>query len=270
MRPWLPVLLLLMPGAAHAAAACAWAAPGTVLEDSPGLVVTRWDVPDDPGLQQELAATAAFPALERYRAWGRRRAGDVDAFALLRRQADYYHCANPRDEPRIRLILRRAAGSVRPMSCLEGLLFEDHSARFPVEGYNEFLALALRKSGRLRVYSLSSGLGNGSATGADHIAALIEADRADGWTLAMNLHNHPFAPDDPSYRDVGGTTVPSGNASSGDLHIFSDEIQRWGLDEAAITNGYDTVHMSPSDVSRLIMVTEAASGAPRDPACPPQ
>lgn len=250
MRPALLALLLLAPAAARAASDCRWGGPRVELQRTPGLVVSRWDVPDSPAYDAELLAPG--PGLERYRRWGRARAGDTDAFALLRRQADLYARVNPRDEPKIRLILRRAVGRVAPMSCLEGLLFEDHQSHFPAEAYNEFVALVLRKGGRLRVYSLSSGAGNGSGTGASHIRAAIDADRADGWVLELNLHNHPFAPARPDQTDIGGTTVPSGDGTSGDLRVYAEQIREWDLRAAAVTNGYDTVRLSPADVRRLI------------------
>jgi hypothetical protein len=256
MRAVLLAVLLLAPAAARAAT-CRWEGPRVELQRAPSLVVSRWDVPASAALDAELAQPG--PGLLRYRAWGRARAGDTDAFALLRRQADLYARVNPRDEPKIRLILRRAVGRVAPMSCLEGLLFEDHQSRFPAEDYNEFVALVLRKGGRLRVYSLSSGAGDGTGTGASHIRAWIEADRADGWELELNLHNHPFAPDRPGQEDIGGTTVPSGDGAGGDLKVYAEQIRDWGLREAAVTNGYDTVRLTPAEVRRLIALYDASA-----------
>jgi hypothetical protein len=250
MRPVLLAALLLAPAAASAASSCRWGGPRVELQRTPALVVSRWDVPDSAALDAEL--TAPGPGLQRYRAWGQARAGDTDAFALLRRQADLYVRLNPRDEPKIRLILRRAVGRVAPMTCLEGLLFEDHQSHFPAERYNEFVALVLRKGGRLRVYSLSSGAGNGSGIGANHIRAHIEADRADGYELELNLHNHPFAPAREGQADIGGTTVPSGDGAGGDLRVYAEQIREWDLRTAAVTNGYDTVRLTPAEVRRLI------------------
>lgn len=261
MRPVLLAALLLAPAAAPAASSCRWEGPRVELQREPALVVSRWDVPASAALDAELLAPG--PGLERYRRWGRERAGDTDAFALLRRQADLYARVNPRDEPKIRLILRRAVGRVAPMSCLEGLLFEDHQSRFPAEGYNEFVALVLRKGGRLRVYSLSSGSGNGSGIGASHIRAHIDADRADGWELELNLHNHPFAPAREGQTDIGGTTVPSGDAAGGDLRVYAEQIRDWDLRVAAVTNGYDTVRLSQADVRRLLDATRSAPVARR-------
>lgn len=246
MRAWLPALLLACPALASAAGACAWGSARAPLVDEPLFVVSRWE--GDAGVL--LAEGRAAPApVARFRAWASARA-DTDAFALLRRQYELYLRVNPGDAEKVRLILSRSAGRVTPMSCLELLLFADHQGRFPVQHYTEFLAFTLRKDGRLRVYSISSGARTGSVGGTDRVRPFIEADRAAGWSVEQSLHNHPFNFDNPS-GDIGATLVPSGEAGWGDLGTFRRQFADWGMAEAAITNGFDTVHLTPADVARL-------------------
>lgn len=251
MRRLLPVLLLALSAPAAAAGACAWGSAAAKLVDEPLFVVSRWE--GDAALL--LAEGRAVPGpVAAFRAWASVRT-DTDAFALLRRQHELYRRLGLADAEKVRLILSRSAGRVAPMSCLELLLFADHQARFPVQHYTEFLAFTLRKEGRLRVYAISSGERTGSVGGTDRVRPFIEADRARGWTVAQNLHNHPFNFDNPS-GDIGATLVPSGEAGWGDIGTFRRQFADWSLADAAITNGFDTVHLSAGDVARL-----AAAGA---------
>ena len=244
MRLILLTAALLAP--ASGAAACAWPSPATVLKDGPVLSIRVWEG-DVAAL--EAAAGAAPPALAAFRAWASART-DTDAYALLRRQHALYVRLKLPDAEKVRLILGNNVGRIAPMNCLETLLFADHQARFPVQGYTEFVALALKKDGRLRVYSMSGGLGNGTGPSFDNIRANVEADRAAGWAVELNLHNHPFNFDNPS-GDIGATLVPSGAAAWGDLGNFARQNAQWDLAVAAITNGFDTVRLSRADVARL-------------------
>lgn len=254
MRALLYAFLLVLPGpaaAAAAAAACVWDGPRATLVDEPLFVVSRWEG-DAAAL---LAEGRAVPApVARFRAWASART-DTDAFALLRRQHELYLRVNPGDAEKVRLVLSRSAGRVVPMSCAELLLFADQQSRFPVQDYTEFLAFTLRKDGRLRVYSISSGARTGSVGGTDRVRPFIEADRAAGWTVEQSLHNHPFNFDNPS-GDIGATLVPSGEAGWGDIGAFRRQFADWGMAEAAITNGFDTVHLTPADVARLAAAGE--------------
>lgn len=246
--------LLALPGPAAAAGACAWASPRATLVDEPLFVVSRWEGDAVPLLAEARSAPAALAG---FRAWASART-DTDAFALLRRQYELYLRVNPGDAEKVRLVLSRSAGRVAPMSCAEALLFADHQARFPVQDYTEFLAFTLRKDGRLRVYAISSGARTGSVGGTDRVRPFIEADRAAGWTVEQSLHNHPFNFDNPS-GDIGATLVPSGEAGWGDLGAFRGQFADWGMAEAAITNGFDTVHLTPADVARLAAARPAVT-----------
>ncbi len=248
-------LFSVLPAPA-AAAACAWPTPATVISDTPVLAVSRWDAPDSAVLSAPL--TVPLPELAVFRAWARMETDltgatvDTDAYALLRRQHALYVRLRIEAAESIRLIMTRNLGRIGPMTCLESLIFSDHQARFPVQGYTEFSRSCL-KDGNLRVYSMSGGAGNGSAPNISHIRALVDADRAQGWTVETNLHNHPFNFKNPS-GDIGATLVPSGTRDWGDISVFRNMVVNDGLSEAAITNGFDTIRFSRADIARLAVL----------------
>jgi hypothetical protein len=257
MKSVLLLALLSAFPACAGAAACAWSTPPAVVTDDTTLVVSRWDVPDS----ADFYATPSVPLLELavFRAWARTETDltgatvDTDAYALLRRQHALYTRLRLDETESIRLIMTRNLGRIAPMTCLESLIFADHQARFPVQGYTEFMALVLRKDGRLRVYSMSGGVGNGAAPNLSNIRALVDADRAQGWTVELNLHNHPFNFKNPS-GDIGATLVPSGTSEWGDISAFTNMVASLGLTEAAITNGFDTIRFSRADIARLAVL----------------
>lgn len=239
------------------AAACAWPVAATVVSDAPQLAIRLWDVVDAGVLSAPPAAPPAEVAA--FRAWASVETdltgatADTDAYALLRRQHALYTRLGLDATESIRLIMTRNLGRIAPMTCLETLVFADHQGRFPVQGYTEFMAVVLKKDGRLRVYSMSSGLGNGSAPNLSNIQALVDADRALGWTVELNLHNHPFNFKNPS-GDIGATLVPSGTSDWGDISAFDSMVSSIGLTEAAITNGFDTIRFSRADIARLAVL----------------
>jgi hypothetical protein len=53
--------------------------------------------------------------------------------------------------------------------------------------------------------------------------------------------------------------VPSGDGAGGDLKVYAEQIRDWGLREAAVTNGYDTVRLTPAEVRRLIALYDASA-----------
>ncbi|MDX6768985.1 MAG: hypothetical protein SF051_05595 [Elusimicrobiota bacterium] len=242
------------PAAASAGAtACRWPSAPAVITDEPRLAIRVWEAPDS--LVFDLYPQA-LPELSAFRAWARSETDltgatvDTDAYALLRRQLALYRRLRFDVADSIEMIVGGRVGRIRPMSCLEQLLFADHQARFPVQGYTEFNAFVLKKDGRLRAYSMSSGTNDGVAPSVDLIRARLDADRAQGWTVELNLHNHPFNFKNPT-GDIGATLVPSGSLAGGDVSALTRQFTSLGLAAAAITNGFDTVHFTPAEIARI-------------------
>ena len=230
------------------ATSCAWASPPSRLADGPAGLILAWTIADSPDLF--VPAPANVPGLARYRAWARARA-DVDPRALLRRQEKLYRRLGVRDADKIHRVLDGEIGRIESINCLEALLFTEHEARYPVEaGATEFLAFILRKDGRLKAYLLSHGDTNGVSPSGELVRGRLREDRAQGWILLANLHNHPFQFDNPS-GDIGGTTVPSGDSSYGDVSVFQSGVSEYDMRGAWITNGFDTVRFDAADVAAL-------------------
>lgn len=247
--------VLCASSAASARAQCAWPAPAAALEDGPDAFTRVWTAPSAGAL---LAGAPPAPAaLARYREWARWRA-DVDPRALLRRQLELYRRLGVKDgAAKLQAVLDGRAGRLERMNCLETLLFAEHEARFPVEDtQSEFLAVVLRRGPELRVYLLSQRGEPGVGPGLGAVEPRLRADAAAGWALDATLHNHPFMFDNP-YGDISGVLVPSGDAQGGDLASFQRLAREYGMREAWITNGFDSVRLGAADDDLLVRLAAA-------------
>ena len=182
------------------------------------------------------------------------------AYARYRRQieaagADQMHPAqfvpvHQRDEPfwarelrNVELAYGGEAGVIRPVQCLDALLFAFQNARVSqLERPTEFLASVLRKTSggrtRLRVYF---GAGDEmfppkAVYGFDQ----VERDVADGWEYMAMLHNHTIQDADGEMR-LG---VPAPSIS--DVQLLTGLVERVGLNQAWVTNGVYTVVIDAS------------------------
>jgi hypothetical protein len=137
------------------------------------------------------------------------------------------------------------AGSIRPIDCLEALLFAAQADRGVQQGHSmfsaptEFLSFVLRKEGMLKIWFYTvdqPGIG-----GVSIFDDLLDADREDGWEVVRNIHNHNFFPD--------GDLLLGGIApSAGDVQALRAATRRFGLPAASITNGFHTLDMTPADL----------------------
>lgn len=196
-------------------------------------------------------AVAGFPAdgaLERYRRSmvSRLDTDPRDPIALLRRQRRLFEAGRMYHElPVYDRIIAGTYGAIRPISCLEGLLYEYHltqRARAGRRGVTEFLALLLRQpggEGGLRVLFAAS-----DSDGGAYAAAMMPSLRdalATGWRFEATLHNHPFAPSRP---DIVGTTIPS----AVDEATSRSWSETYGLRRMVITNGFSTWEVPTRDL----------------------
>lgn len=140
------------------------------------------------------------------------------------------------------------AGSIRPIHCLEALLFAAQVDRGVQRGNSmfsgptEFLSFVLRKEGMLKIWFYTvdqPGIG-----GVSIFDDLLDADREDGWEVVRNIHNHNFFPE--------GDILMGGIApSAGDVQALRAAARRFGLPAASITNGFHTLDMTPADLWRF-------------------
>lgn len=135
---------------------------------------------------------------------------------------------------------------IRPVRCLEALLLSFQTDRLDmVSTPTEFTAFVLKsKRGRkLRIYYYTvnqAGIG-----GMRPLLSLVETELKSGqWRPWLSLHNHNFFLNGPR---MGGTVAPS----APDVGFFQSTADELGLEEAWITNGFDTLTLRRRDFRRF-------------------
>ncbi len=115
------------------------------------------------------------------------------------------------DRPLNGRLLGGEFGTVRPARCLERLLLELHHQFVPLTTRSaEFRAWVLKREGRLRVFFATHPLEAWGPNLPTTTRLSMEADLRAGWTLAFDLHNHPFDFDQPcGPGGAGGFIAPS-------------------------------------------------------------
>jgi hypothetical protein len=218
------------------------ATPDVIVRDGTAALV-RWDVPDDDvWWQPVIPDDAAYLAYRR---------AIRDAGADLARPIADETIARTDDEREIwrrerlnaELAFGGDAGRVRPVHCLDAVLFALQNARHDeLTTPTEFVALVLRKDSTLRIYA-----GSGdemfppkSVYGIDQ----ARRDVADGWKLDLHLHNHTIQK--RGVRPALGTPAPS----TGDVQLLRGLATDLGLARVWVTNGMFTVDIPASALPR--------------------
>lgn len=148
-------------------------------------------------------------------------------------------------------LLTGAVGNIHPMRCLEGLLLHEHLVKQATDiPETEFAAHLLKRGNKIRIYQL----GGTSLSPAEfsHVHPRIMNDIAAGWTFATHIHNHPFIVSNLPDNDIAGTLIPSGTVQfSGDLMVYEKIRKEFGLADAWITNGFDSLTLPTSQAPKL-------------------
>ena len=129
-------------------------------------------------------------------------------------------------------IISGEVGKIRPINCVEALLFENLLG-FSPQASQEFRGLVLKSSSdMIRIYFSfdRAGLDGGIAT-SEVFNKKIQSDLLQGWKIHLDLHNHPFSFENP-YGDIGGNIAPSGADEK--TYLFEKP------EKAVITNGVDS------------------------------
>ena len=195
--------------------------PDTLL-DTPGAVLLRWDVEDtDAWSGPELDDD---PAYTRYRQRVRAAGADEAYPRQIVPEGEADDNGWRRELHNVDRAYSGEAGTVRPIRCLESLLFAHHAARHdPVERPTEFVASVLRAhpGGRatLRIY--------------------------------FGAGDEPFPP-----REASASAFVERDASTSDVQFLRSLAERAGLDRAWITNGLYTLDL-PTDSLHLYLGPEA-------------
>jgi hypothetical protein len=225
-------------------ARCALPSAPVVLRQEGASVLQYWQLEDSEFWFQPILPDD--PAYLAYRAAIREAGGDV-----MRPVADE---PEP-DDAQQREVVRRErlnaevaysgrAGSIRPIHCLEALLFAYQNNRYSqIEHPTEFLASIVRKdvAGRpmLRVFFSASDMmfPPKAFYGFDE----IEKQMAEGWRHWVLLHNHTVQSNQG--RVALGVPAPS----TSDIHLFRNLSRDRGLDQAWVTNGFFTIEVPARD-----------------------
>jgi hypothetical protein len=216
-----------------------------------------FDLPDGPRLWEPAEPDGAIAG---FREAVRGRLGaDPDARSLLQRQREIF-LAMPEtwrgEAENSALLLEGRVGTIRPIGCLEAMLWKWQAARHPMlEHPTEFGAYVLRGNGRVRVYLSSADLVGQKVRGA--VTQRVREDVQAGFRLAAHLHNHPFLFDrqvgdrmwtmEGTTDDVAGALAPSMT----DVQFFRSLRDVHGLEEAWITNGLDTSRLRADELDAL-------------------
>jgi len=170
---------------------------------------------------------------------------DTDPFFLIRRQRDFWHEHNL-NTPNHDMILDGNLGLIRPINCLEALLFLEHDYHYPLdEKPSEFFAYILSDEieNKLRIYFISdeSYIGHSKPFSEE-----VSEDLENGWIYLAGLHNHPID-NRVGSGDWMGPLVPS----DGDRNIFRLHKAEMAIQNAWITNGIDTIEITSDEFDLL-------------------
>ena len=251
MSPAMAIALLLLaactaPPAADLARApappCAFTTAPAVQADAPASFLQVWEELDRPELH-----TAALPESPSLQAFREEIAAEVDTAvaAFLETQLPL---VTGGDADNVRLVLSGEAGTIRPMTCLEGLLMATLTDRSLARGTTlfadptEFVSYVLERDGMLRIwfYTVDMAGVRGLGTLQEPVAADLEA----GWTMVRNIHNHNVFP--------GADVVLGGVAPSAtDIQLFRNMGESLGLTRASIVNGFHALEMTEEDLKRF-------------------
>ncbi|MFS4461066.1 hypothetical protein [Bdellovibrio sp. HCB2-146] len=173
----------------------------------------------------------------------------TDPYFLLRRQLDVFLKYGM---PELQAKFQQALSQPLPaISYLEEMLFELHQEKLkrPLFGsYSEFGAHILRDSNDTLVVIFVSNPKDAMVPTIRTTTELLESYLAKGFQYYTFVHNHPFNFDNP--EDHGGTTIPSGNLNYGDVSAFIMYRNKYGLQNAWITNGFNTIRIPAADFEK--------------------
>jgi hypothetical protein len=155
------------------------------------------------------------------------------------------------------LMLEGTVGEIKPMVCLEAMLWKWQNYRFPMISYpTEFGAFILKRDTDLRIYLSSNDIVGARIR--PEVMESIQTDIESGFVLFAHLHNHPFLFDrkigdrmwtmEETIEDIAGALAPSMT----DVSFYRGIRDRFGLQEAWITNGFETSKFRAGEFDILI------------------
>jgi hypothetical protein len=174
---------------------------------------------------------------------------ETDPVFLLKRQRAVFEKAGAEDYlPRFDLVLSQ---KLYPISLLEEMLLELHAELLgtPLFGsYSEFGAsLLVGPHGKLVIIFISNP-SEAMVPASSQREAWLKKYLAKGYRFKVHIHNHPFNFSNPA--DIGGTPIPSGFSTWGDVGVYVFEKKKFSLENAWITNGFHTLRIPARDFEK--------------------
>ncbi len=223
--------------------ACAFADPPTIVKQEGNTILQFWTIHESDVLSSTILPTDS--AFADYR-----RAIEAAGAALRRPIADPPQPANDAERQmwadeatNVDVAFSGDAGIVRPIQCLDALLFAYQNARHPQLTHpTEFIASILRQriedGVQLKIYFAASDqmFPPMGFLGFDE----IDEDVDDGWEFWTLLHNHTVQEN----QGEPALGVPAPSTSDVDLLRFLADGS--GLQSAWVTNGFYTVEIPAS------------------------
>ncbi len=207
-----------------------------------------WLLRDRPDLWSDRAPE--YPALERYRKRFLEEVTSSDPLALIRANRER-HPWLEREHPaegRINRQVEAGVGRHRPMTCLESAVLAYQAGRFDLfEQPSEIVAMIVRKSepagDQVKVYIAADD--DSVPPKLTRVMDVLELDLNEGWRFHAVFHNHTFSHDEE--RGLLPVAAPSAN----DLQLSVALIERLGLEKILVTDGFQTLELSPDEVREL-------------------
>jgi hypothetical protein len=229
---------------------CQFSQSPTVIFQAPHELHQVWTLNDSP--LYESSTVADDPAFSDFQSEIKKRVSDLDQYSILKREyQDFMQSGDPAflaEAHATQLVFTKQAGHIRPIYCLESAFLTIQLKRQSmIEQPSEFGAFILKSTDsthpQLKIYYSTFDRPGGKIS--PIVTSLIENDLANGWVLWRHLHNHNFMFQN-SISVMGGTCP-----SRPDLQLYLDLVRTYGLQSAAVTNGFDTNEMTRADFIKL-------------------
>lgn len=231
----------------------------TIINQAPHQLLQTWTMDDTPILWSEQLPNNV--ALTGFQMEIKKRVDDLDPYSVLQREYDDFIRSNDplylAEGAKIKLVIAKYAGVIRPMNCLEAALFSVQLERQSmIEQPSEFGAFILRNGDashpKLKIYYATWDRPGGKVDSA--LMDRVDADLSAGWVLWRHLHNHNFFFQHPI--SVMGGVCPS----KPDVGLYLDLQRNSDLRSAAITNGFSTLELNSDDFIKLDVASPVSSG----------
>lgn len=174
---------------------------------------------------------------------------NTNPYELLKKQKEVFTKFGAKEYlPRYDLVLSQ---EIYPISFLEEMLLELHIELLgkPLFGsYSEFGANILVGPQGQMVIIFISNPAEAMVPANSAREKLLKKYLAEGYRFKIHIHNHPFNFTNPD--DIGGTTIPSGQEQWGDVGTFRFEKKSFNLENAWITNGFNTLRIPAQDFDK--------------------